>query len=102
MIKKLKLAVLSSLLMVFAFPPFDLWLIAWFGMVPLFFAVYEETPSVVFKTGFVWGFVFFAGTVYWVVNSMVNYGGVSIYASVLVLLLLVTVLSIYPAVFVYL
>ena len=102
MIKKLKFPGLSSLLMVFAFPPFDLWLIAWFGMVPLFFAVYEETPSVVFKTGFVWGFVFFAGTVYWVVNSMVNYGGVSIYASVLVLLLLVTVLSIYPAVFVYL
>lgn len=92
-------AVISGFVMVFAFPPFDIWTIAWFGIVPLFFAIHDKKPREAFFIGFIWGITFFLGTVYWVVNSMVNYGNVPIFASVIVLMLLVIVLSLYPAVF---
>ncbi|MBI5892995.1 MAG: apolipoprotein N-acyltransferase [Deltaproteobacteria bacterium] len=100
--KSITLAIVSGFALVFAFPPFDIWLIAWFGIVPLFFAIHDKKPFERFLIGFICGIVFFLGTVYWVVNSMTNYGGVPVWASVLVLLLLVIVLSLYPAVFGYL
>ncbi len=97
--KPMILAVISGFALPFAFPPFDIWIIAWFGMLPLFFAIHDKKPREAFLTGFIWGLVFFLGTVYWVVNSMVNYGNVPIFASIIVLLLLVIVLSLYFAVF---
>ncbi|MBI5682582.1 MAG: apolipoprotein N-acyltransferase [Deltaproteobacteria bacterium] len=99
--KSIIASVISGTIMIFAFPPFDIWVIGWFGMAPLFFAIYDKKPLQAFALGFIWGIVFFLGTVYWVVNSMVNYGGVPVWASVLALLLLVIVLSLYPAVFAY-
>lgn len=97
--KSIMLAVISGFVMVFAFPPFDIWPIAWFGIAPLLFAIHDKKPRERFLLGFIWGIVFFLGTVYWVVNSMVNYGNVPIFASVIALLLLVIVLSLYFAVF---
>lgn len=94
-------AVISGVVMVFAFPPFDIWPIAWFGIAPLFFVIHDKKPRERFLLGFIWGITFFLGTVYWVVNSMVNYGNVPIFASVIVLMLLVIMLGLYFAVFGY-
>src|SRR3990167_6114228 len=91
------LTIFSGVMLVAAFPPI--------GMVPLFFALSGRKTEVnklrnkklerplflflvsrfsflisdPFLLGLVWGITFFIGTIYWVVNSMANYGGVSFF-----------------------
>lgn len=86
-------------MLVAAFPPIDMEFLAWTGMAPLFFALHGRKGYTPFLIGFVWGIAFFTGTVYWVVNSMANYGGIPIFTSILILLLLVFYLSLFPAIF---
>src|SRR3989337_2890306 len=52
-----------------------------------------------FMIGLVWGITFFIGTIYWVVNSMANYGGIPIITSIIILILLALYLSLFPACF---
>ncbi|MBI3398494.1 MAG: apolipoprotein N-acyltransferase [Deltaproteobacteria bacterium] len=113
MLKNIVLTILSATMLVAAFPPIDMEFLSWFGMAPFFLALNGKHTAVgknigtaAFKLntrgfflGLLWGIVFFLGTVYWVVNSMVNYGGISLFISVLILILLVAYLSIFPAVF---
>ena len=40
------LAVLSALLLILSFPGFEFWFLAWFALVPLFFAVNREKDSI--------------------------------------------------------
>lgn len=121
------LTILSAAALIAAFPPIDMEFLAWVGMAPLFFVLFgnktgdrgqwaagrgkkqeKNLASGIptfklakrgFLLGLLWGMVFFLGTVYWVVNSMVNYGGVPVFTSILVLFLLVLYLSLFPAVF---
>ena len=90
---------LSGAMLVLAFPPVDLWFLAWVGLVPFFFALDGRTKRMAFLLGLLLGFVFFMGTVYWVVNSMVAYGGVPVFTSIIILLFLVLCLSLYSAFF---
>ena len=39
------LAVLSAVLLILAFPDFEFWFLAWFGLVPLFLAIEREKES---------------------------------------------------------
>ncbi len=96
------LATASAIAMVFAYPPFEGWYVGWVGLVPLFMALEDATEKRAFLTGYLWGVVFFTGTVWWVVHSMHYYGGMSIALSILVMLLLVFYLALYPALFSYL
>src|SRR3989304_1156201 len=75
MLRDILLIMLSGAMLVLAFPPGDLWFLAWVGLVPFFFALDGRTKRMAFLLGLLLGFVFFMGTVYWVVNSMVAYGG---------------------------
>ena len=52
-----------------------------------------------FVTGLTFGITFFLLSVYWVVNSMYNFGGVPVIISIGVMLLMVIYLAIYPALF---
>ncbi len=120
--RNILLTILSGVMLVAAFPPIDIGFLAWVGMVPFFFALdgwntrrnfyYSSlnspcTPSLIkrgmggvgFLLGLLWGIVFFLGTVYWVVNSMVNYGGIPFVAGILVLMLLAVYLSFFFALF---
>lgn len=101
MIKRIILAIVSGALLALAFPPFDMGFIAWFGYVPLLYALNDKDGGRLkgLVTGFVFGLSFFLGTVYWVIHSMYYYGGVPYTISTLVMLLLVVYLSIYPAIF---
>lgn len=99
MIRKIPLLILSAVLLVLSFPPFSLGFAAWFSFVPLFWALDGEGKRRGFALGYIYGFVFFLGTVNWVIHSMYHYGGVPILASVLVMLTLVAYLSLFPAVF---
>ena len=93
------LAIFTGVILVFAFPPFGAGFAAWVAFVPLLLAVDGEPPGRSFVLALVSGFVFFLGTVYWVVNSMYHYGGMGLGASVPVMLLLVCYLSVYFGLF---
>jgi apolipoprotein N-acyltransferase len=97
--KRILLACLSGAMLVAAFPPLGLAPLAWVAFVPLFMALDGATRARAALLGFVSGFAFYLGTVYWVVNSMHYYGGVPLWAGVPVMLLLVSYLSLYTAAF---
>mgnify|MGYP006292445775 CR=1 FL=1 len=65
------LAAVSAGLMTLAFPPFNLWLLAWFAMVPALLAQFRVLPpklsslgAAVFNGGWLWGYLgpVFAGS----------------------------------------
>jgi apolipoprotein N-acyltransferase len=92
-------ALISGFVLVFAFPPFGVGLFAWMAFVPLFLAADGVQPKKGFFLGWISGFIFYIGTVYWVVHSMYFYGEVPLAVGILIMLLLVSYLSIFHALF---
>jgi apolipoprotein N-acyltransferase len=92
-------AALAGLLLVAAFPTFNINLLAWVALVPFFLALNNQTVKNGFWLGGIMGLFYFAGTVYWVTNSVHFYGGVPLVPASLVTLLLSAYLALYPAVF---
>jgi apolipoprotein N-acyltransferase len=93
-LKNSLLAFVSAILLVFAFPDFNLWFLAWFALVPLFFAIEKEKDSVVktFVLGWIFGTVFFFGSCWWLSFAMITYGGIPTpFAYILVLIITTTV-----------
>ena len=88
------LSVASGLLLVAAFPKWNLGFLAWVALVPLLL-VLERATSVraAFGLGYLCGAVFFAGTIYWVRLVMLEYGGLGQAAAAGVLLLFAAVLA---------
>ena len=77
-------ATLSSLLLVVSFPDFNLWPIAWFGLVPLLVVIARRpVPWRAFLLGWLTGGVFFYGSCHWLTYSMVHYGGIPAWTSYL-------------------
>lgn len=64
----MKFIVLSAILLIFAFPPFNIWLLAWVAFVPLFFAIDNQRPLKAFLMSYLSGFLFFLGTMYWLIH----------------------------------
>jgi apolipoprotein N-acyltransferase len=95
-------ALLSGLLMVFSFPKIDLFPLAWVAMVPLLTFLYDKDGLTAFKGGFFFGLVYFFGTLYWIYHSIHYYGGISLFASFLLVFVLCMYFSLYPAVFAWL
>ena len=97
--KRILLAVATGILLVLSLPPIGIWPLAWVAFVPLMCCLFGAGMKRGFMLGWLSGVVFFLGTIYWVVNSMHNYGGLPVYVSVFVMLFLVALLSVYPAIF---
>lgn len=73
----LALAIFSALLLVFSFPNFEFWFLAWIALVPLFVAVEKEKSSLPksFFLGWIWGIFFFFGTCSWLTYAPIHYAG---------------------------
>lgn len=97
--RSLLLAALSGILLAVAFPMLNLHLLAWVALLPLFLALKGQSVRNGFWIGGAAGIVYFAGTVYWVTNSVHFYGGIPIVPASLITLLLCAYLALYPAVF---
>lgn len=97
----LYLSCISGVLLVLIQPPISLYPVAFFALIPLLYAIDQENCRFAFRNGFVCGFVSFIGLVYWVVIAMNRYGGINIWLSCLILLLLVLYLSLYTGVFAF-
>ena len=87
--KNILFSILSGFLLILAFPEFDCEIVAWIALVPLLLATRDSRHP--FLSGYLFGLVFFAGTLFWLVNiTRIGF------------LLLILYLSIYPALFTFL
>lgn len=84
------LALLSAFLLMLSFPDFDLWFIAWFALIPFFYALQREKASIISSglLGWVFGTAFFAGSCWWLTFSMITYGGLPVPLAYLLLLII--------------
>jgi len=89
------LSILSGILFVLSYPPFDFEFLAWFAFVPLFYSLRQKTTLSSFLLGFITGIAAFLGTIYWIVVAVHTYGDVPLLLSILILLLLVFYISLY-------
>jgi len=100
--KDILLSLFSGILIALSFPNFDLEFLAWFALVPLFYAVEKKELRDSFKLGFLTGFISFLGILYWIVVAVNTYGNVHLIPSVLILVLLVGYLSLFIGAFTFL
>jgi apolipoprotein N-acyltransferase len=106
----LGLALASGALLASSFPKFGHAACAWVALAPLLVAVARTSREGsahpprraalgTLGLGLATGVVYFAGTLYWVVDVMVVYGGLALPVAFAVAALFVTYLAVYPALF---
>src|SRR6266850_2902679 len=97
---EVSLAVASALLLVLSFPDFDLWWLAWIGLVPLLVIV-TGTPKAGrgFLLGWLWGVIFFYGTCWWLTYPMIHYAHIGATLAYFLLLLPIMFVALFPALF---
>lgn len=59
---------ISAILLILAYPRFNLEFLVWIALVPLFFTLEDKKLSQRFIIGYLFGIIFFAGTLYWLIN----------------------------------
>lgn len=99
-ISNLSLAIFSGVLLVFAFPEWNLWSLGWVGTAPLIMAVVRERRfwrSLLL--GSVSGTIFYAGSSQWVMHSMHNYGGVPMWLCFIILIIFSSTLGVFTGLF---
>jgi apolipoprotein N-acyltransferase len=92
------LCIASGLALALAFPKIDLSLFAWVAFVPLFYAIEGESLWRVFGWGWLAGFSFFVGSMYWIAIPLHDFADVRMSIAILPMLLLAAVLGIYSAI----
>lgn len=91
--------VISALLLILSFPPFDVEPLAWIALVPFFSSIKGKSRKEAFLMGLLWGLIFFTGILYWIAYAVKTYGGLSLPVSLFITFLLIFYLSLYPALF---
>ncbi len=83
------LTAFSAGLLLISFPPFSAGFAAWFGLAPLFCVLLlNNSPRKALNLGYVWGLIFFLGTLHWFYQTVGAFG-----------FILIGILSIFPAIF---
>src|SRR5688572_27595230 len=100
-IEDVALALFSAILLILAFPNFEVWPLAWVALVPLLFVASRKHTWPTFFAGWVFGIAFFYCTCYWLTYSMINFGGFPPAAAYAALLPGAFVIGIFPAFFAY-
>jgi apolipoprotein N-acyltransferase len=110
------LIVLSAILQVIIFPLPGVYVLSWFAIAPLIVALLRSrpvselevagsvrlqpsTPGQGFLLGYVCGILWYAGTCYWIYDTMRQYGGLSTAEAVLALFLFCCYLGLYHGLF---
>ncbi len=93
-------AVLAALLLVLAFPDFNLWPLAWLGLVPLLVTIARRPHArQSFLLGWTTGTLFFYGSCWWLTHSLIHYGGIPTALAFPLLLPGALILGLFPALF---
>ena len=93
------LSALSGLFLILIFPQFNLEFLAWFALIPLFFAIQNQPQKTVALRSFFTGMIFYFFSLNWITNTLVNYGNIPVSLSYLILALLAAYLSFYISLF---
>ncbi|HWF83423.1 MAG TPA: hypothetical protein VG222_01170, partial [Vicinamibacterales bacterium] len=94
------LAIVSGALLALSFPKYGHPAFGWIALAPLLVAlVSARSMRRAFALGVLCGSVYFAGTLYWITEVMVMYGGLQTWVAVLVNAALIAYLALFPAVF---
>lgn len=97
---EVSLVITSAVLLILSFPDFDLWPLAWIGMVPLLVVLARPLKAGRALTlGCLWGVVFFYGTCWWLTYPMIHYARISGWLAYPLLLLPIALVSLFPALF---
>jgi apolipoprotein N-acyltransferase len=99
--KNALLAVISAILLILAFPDYELWFLAWFALVPLLVAIDRERESSArsFVLGWIWGVVFFFGTCWWLTYAPIHYAAFPWPLAYFLLFWVVAVAAVFPGLF---
>ena len=90
-------AAASALLLILSFPNFELWFLAWVGLVPVLVMIARRpSPLRALILGWAMGTVFFYTTCYWLTYSMIHYGGIPTVVAYLLLVPAAIVIGIFP------
>ncbi len=93
------LALLSGLMLTAAFPKIGLSWLAWVALVPLLACTGRVPAGRSFRLGFLAGLAHYLTLCYWLVATMQTYGGLPVYLSVPLLVLLSAYLSLFIGAF---
>jgi len=93
------LSIISGILLVLSFPPFDLYMFSWIALLPLLISLYGKSPKRAFFLGLLSGLVYFSGIIFWVFNPLYFYGGIPLILSIILVIALCVYLSLYVGVF---
>ena len=98
-IRKATIAAAGGVVLALAFPRFELFYLVFVALVPLFFILRNERGIRAFGLGFITGFFFYLISLFWITEALSNFSALSLFSSVLILLLLVAYLSALVGVF---
>jgi len=99
-VKRYFMCFLSAILLILSYAPFDLFFLAWIAFLPLFLFLYKTNDyKKVFIGGFIFGFFYFLGNVYWIYHSLYHFGSVPLILSFFIVGLLTLYLALYPCLF---
>jgi apolipoprotein N-acyltransferase len=94
------LAVLASgVLTALAFPKFDLSVLAWISLIPLFTVLSRTRPAQAFRYGLIGGLGFYGVLLYWIPAVPAHFGGMSVSLSLLVYVVFILFLALFWASF---
>ena len=96
------LSLFSGILLILSFPNFDVEVLAWVALVPLFCSMEGKGLLHSFILGSLTGVISFLGILYWIIVAVHTYGNVPLIPSGLILLLLVVYLSLFIGAFAFL
>src|SRR3954466_6071364 len=96
--KNVLLALAAAGLLILSFPDFEYWFLAWFALVPLMWAVDREQRSTTasFLLGWLFGFLFFTGTCWWLTYAPIHYAGFPWPVAYLLLFCVTAVAGLFP------
>jgi apolipoprotein N-acyltransferase len=97
---EVSLVMASALLLILSFPNFELWPLAWIGLVP--FLLVTARPLKAGRAlllGWLWGAVFFYGTCWWLTYPMIHFAHISAWLAYPLLVVPISLVALFPALF---
>src|SRR5713101_7791347 len=97
---EVSLVIASALLLILSFPDFDLWPLAWIGLVPLLVVI--GRPLKAWRAAllrWLWGVVFFYGTCWWLTYPMIHYAHISAWVAYPLFVVPIALVALFPALF---
>ena len=92
------LAAFSGILIFLSIPKVDWWPLAWVCLIPVLIALHDA-PQHVYAIGLTFGFVAGVGKVYWITETVVNYGGLNLPLGIFSMMIVALLLGLYAVVF---